>query len=379
MNPALAGKRVLITRSDAFMGPVLCDVLAQHGASINANCSDLLDPRAAADLVATAGNVDVLVVNLAIAAPTADAVESTEEEWKTVFATNVDPLPRLIRAVLPQMSSRIAGVILVMGRESALRGMRRSSTYRAARGAQLAYVQSVGVGVARHHVRVNAIAQNFVDNPTYFPPEVQADARFQERMLRWAGISGVRRVGCALTRLLVRRDGVGRRHKIPGLPVLFTNTAVQVHDRPAALATRNGKDPVRKLLLVPIRLGSPTACATGDQLQPSVQSTVTLPLQEAWYQGTKVYYISTDMSDPGMSQMMGVTTAFRLREAVPPHPKPPQLRTVLERIYKFPQNDRNAVLRPHQRPSGPPTKKHSTALFGRFTGSVGIPMQPKSQ
>jgi 2-keto-3-deoxy-L-fuconate dehydrogenase len=57
-------------------------------------------------------------------------------------------------------------------------------TYSAARGAQLAYVQAVGVELAPHNVKVNAIAQNFVDNPTYFPPSVQQDPRFQERLKR---------------------------------------------------------------------------------------------------------------------------------------------------------------------------------------------------
>ena len=41
-----------------------------------------------------------------------------------------------------------------------------------------------GAEVAPHNVQVNAIAQNFVDNPTYFPPEVQANPRFQERLKR---------------------------------------------------------------------------------------------------------------------------------------------------------------------------------------------------
>jgi 2-keto-3-deoxy-L-fuconate dehydrogenase len=62
--------------------------------------------------------------------------------------------------------------------------MKRASTYSAARGAQLAYVQAVGVELAPHQVQVNAIAQNFVDNPTYFPPQVQANPRFQERLAR---------------------------------------------------------------------------------------------------------------------------------------------------------------------------------------------------
>ena len=76
------------------------------------------------------------------------------------------------------------GLILVMGSASAMRGMKRTSTYSAARGAQLAYVQSVDVEVAPHNVQVKAIAQNFVDNPTYFPPEVQSNPRFQERLKR---------------------------------------------------------------------------------------------------------------------------------------------------------------------------------------------------
>ena len=100
------------------------------------------------------------------------------------FAGMVDPMQRLVRAALPAMMARRSGKILVMGSASALRGMRRASTYSAARGAQLAYVQAVGVEAAPHNVQVNAIAQNFVENPMYFPPEVQANPRFQERLKR---------------------------------------------------------------------------------------------------------------------------------------------------------------------------------------------------
>lgn len=82
------------------------------------------------------------------------------------------------------MIKRRAGKILVMGSAAALRGMSRCSTYSAAPGAQIAYVQAVGVEVARHNVQVNAIAQNFVDNATYFPPKVQADPLFQARLKR---------------------------------------------------------------------------------------------------------------------------------------------------------------------------------------------------
>lgn len=98
------------------------------------------------------------MVNLAILAPTSLATEASESEWRDTFAALVDPLPRQFRAVLPQMIARQAGKILVMGSTSALRGMKRTSTYSAACGAQLAYVQSVGIEVAPHNVQVNAIA-----------------------------------------------------------------------------------------------------------------------------------------------------------------------------------------------------------------------------
>jgi 2-keto-3-deoxy-L-fuconate dehydrogenase len=181
---SLLGKRVLVTQANEFMGPVLCEVLAEKGASVHAEYGSLADPEAPAAIVAAAGPIDVLVANLALAAPSTDVVGATDDEWRATFAALVDPLPRLVRAVLPAMIARRSGKILLLGSASALRGMRNASTYSAARGAQLAYVQAVGVEVARHNVQVNAIAQNFVDNPTYFPPEVQANPRFQERLKR---------------------------------------------------------------------------------------------------------------------------------------------------------------------------------------------------
>lgn len=184
MQNVLAGKRVLITQSSEFMGPALCEVFADQGAEVTASADDLSLPEAAARVVGQAGTIDVLVVNLAYTAPTTPATEVADAEWRQMFAALVDPLPRLVRAAVPAMVARRSGKVLVIGSASALRGMKRASSYSAARGAQLAYVQAVGVELAPHNVQVNAIAQNFVENPTYFPPEMQANPRFQERLTR---------------------------------------------------------------------------------------------------------------------------------------------------------------------------------------------------
>jgi len=180
----LNGKRILVTQADTFMGPVLGEVLAELGAEVIADKSLLQTDAEVAAMLQAAGQIDALIINLAVPAPSTPAVQVGDEEWRHAFAHMVDPLPRLVRAVLPQMSARKSGKILLIGSASALRGMKRTSTYSAARGAQLAYIQAVGVEAAPHNVQVNAIAQNFVENPTYFPPEVQAMPAFQERLKR---------------------------------------------------------------------------------------------------------------------------------------------------------------------------------------------------
>lgn len=180
----LDGKRILLTQASEMMGPAFRTVLEEQGATVLGDDRVLDDPALPAEIVRAAGRVDVLIAHLAVPAASTPVVEVGDDEWRRAFATMVDPLPRLAAAVLPQMIERRSGKILVVGSASALRGMKRASTYSAARGAQLAWAQAVGVEMAPHGIQVNAIAQNLVDNPTYFPPEVQAKPAFQERVKR---------------------------------------------------------------------------------------------------------------------------------------------------------------------------------------------------
>ncbi len=180
----LSGKRILLTHAEAFMGPALHRTLTEAGAEVIADSDPLVEPQAVDELVKRAGIIDVLVANLGVPAPSTAVTEVDPQEWRSMFDHMVDPLQRLTKAVLPAMIERKRGKMLLMGSASALRGMKRASSYSAARGAQLAYIRAVGVEVARHNVQVNAIAQNFVDNPTYFPESVQANPAFQERLKR---------------------------------------------------------------------------------------------------------------------------------------------------------------------------------------------------
>jgi 2-keto-3-deoxy-L-fuconate dehydrogenase len=180
----LSNQRILVTQSRDFMGPALCEVLAACGAEVIADARELAEPDAAQAVVDAAGEIDAMVINLATEAPSTPLLRVDEAEWRHVFRIMVDPLPRLVRAAVPGMKRRGGGKLVVMGSASALRGMKRASSYSAARGAQLAYVQAAGVELAADNIQLNAVAQNFVDNPTYFPTEVQQNPRFQERLKR---------------------------------------------------------------------------------------------------------------------------------------------------------------------------------------------------
>jgi 2-keto-3-deoxy-L-fuconate dehydrogenase len=209
IGDSLAGARVLITQSSEFMGPPLVEAFRAHGATVIADPAPVAPPAAAQEIVQRAGEVDVLVCNFAYPSPYTAATAVTDEEWSGVFAHLVDPLPRLARAVLPGMIARRRGKIIVMGSSTALRGQKRITTYSAARGAQLAWARSLAAEVAPHNVQVNMIAQNFVENPTYYGPEVQALPAFQERLRRE-----------------VPAQRLGKPHESALLAVLFASSEV---------------------------------------------------------------------------------------------------------------------------------------------------------
>tara|TARA_B100001094_G_C17979013_1_gene694256 strand:- start:504 stop:878 length:375 start_codon:yes stop_codon:yes gene_type:complete len=82
------------------------------------------------------------------------------------------------------MIERKAGKIVVYGSASALKGMKTLAAYSAARGAQVSYVQSVGIEIAPQNIQMNLIAQNYVENPDYYPRELTSQESFKSSLKR---------------------------------------------------------------------------------------------------------------------------------------------------------------------------------------------------
>ncbi len=185
MSERLSDKRVLITQADDYMGPATAELFAAEGALVTTDTSDLRAPNRCSELIAETGAVDVLIANLAsVNFSGIAATDLSDDDWHTAFDIMVHPLHRLCRAVLPQMLERGAGKIIVYGSAAALRGMRTLTAYSAARSAQVGYVQALGVEVAPSNIQVNLIAQNYVENPVYYPESLREQEGFKKSLRR---------------------------------------------------------------------------------------------------------------------------------------------------------------------------------------------------
>ena len=88
----------------------------------------------------------------------------------------------------------------------------------------------------------------------------------------------------------------------------------------------------------------------------AASATATLPMQSAWHNDRRVFYISTDISDSAMATMMGSNFAPRLADAVPSAVRQPGEKTALERVYKFPGDTQDAVFASVPDPVGPSSR-----------------------
>jgi 2-keto-3-deoxy-L-fuconate dehydrogenase len=208
----LTGKVALITNVTRFMGPAITEEFAREGATLVLHDPDPAGAervaaiatrrgrtamalggdltrsaeadRAVDEVVARFGRLDVLVNNNAFPPSGRPTELVTDEAWRAMMAALLDEPFYCLRAALRVMRPAKRGKIINMSSAAALPGLPRYAAYTAARAGVNGLTRSVGREVARDGIQVNAIAQNYVENPTYFPPELTGDAKVLERMVR---------------------------------------------------------------------------------------------------------------------------------------------------------------------------------------------------
>jgi 2-keto-3-deoxy-L-fuconate dehydrogenase len=208
----LTGKVALITNVSEFMGPAITEEFCREGAAVALHdrdeaaamplaaiaaglgrdalvlAGDLTRPaeadRVVDAVVARFGRLDVLVNNSANP-PTGSPTERvTDTQWRDMMSRLLDEPFYCLRAALRVMRPAKRGKIINMSSAAAFPGLANYAAYTAARAGVNGLTKAVGREVAPDGIQVNAIAQNYVENPTYFPPSLTSDPQKLARMVK---------------------------------------------------------------------------------------------------------------------------------------------------------------------------------------------------
>jgi 2-dehydro-3-deoxy-D-gluconate 5-dehydrogenase len=186
---SLAGKVALVTGARTGLGRGCAETLAAAGADIvGAGPNPMPETEAAvaalgrrfavveADLsrradarglvqaaVSVFGRIDILVNNAGIIRR-ADLVDTTEEDWDTVLAVNLDSLFLVSRDVARHMIQRqIAGRVITIASVLSFQGGIRVPAYTAAKHAVVGLTKALANELARHGITANAIAPGYME------------------------------------------------------------------------------------------------------------------------------------------------------------------------------------------------------------------------
>jgi NAD(P)-dependent dehydrogenase (short-subunit alcohol dehydrogenase family) len=161
-------------------------VAAEIGANaIAVKCDVSLTQDAYAMVKATVdrfGRVDILVNNAGRSRGNLGGVNTdllvsrmSDEDWDTVFATNVRGTFLCSRAALQHMIPQKSGVIINTASGLGMRSRPGASAYGASKAAVIHFTQTLAMEVARYGIRVNAFTPGVTDTPFWRAARTEAE------------------------------------------------------------------------------------------------------------------------------------------------------------------------------------------------------------
>jgi len=129
------------------------DVLSPHVVDVaqEADCG-----RAADEVLARWGRIDVLVANAGVQIP-GGVLDAGEADWERILGVNLKGVALSCRSVIPALRERRAGSIVVVSSVNALVGSAGMAVYDASKAGVLALMRSLAVELGADGIRVNAV------------------------------------------------------------------------------------------------------------------------------------------------------------------------------------------------------------------------------
>ena len=146
----------------------LCEALRREGYAAEPFGADLRESaaveRTLREIEDTFGGVDVLVNNAGVAQQKL-LTDMTDDEWRRMFAVNVDSVFYTCRAVIPQMVRRHAGSIVNVSSVWGVRGASCEAAYSASKAAVIGLTKALAKELGPSGIRVNCVAPGVIDTP----------------------------------------------------------------------------------------------------------------------------------------------------------------------------------------------------------------------
>jgi meso-butanediol dehydrogenase/(S,S)-butanediol dehydrogenase/diacetyl reductase len=157
---AESGAAVMVSGRNAERGGAVVDAIRAAGGAAQFIATDLRAAGACERLIADTterlGGLNVLVNNAGILY-TANALETTNEQWLDTLAVNVSALFYLSRAAIKTMKAAGGGAIVNVASEWGLNGEPNHVAYCASKGAVVQMTRCMALDHAADHIRVNSV------------------------------------------------------------------------------------------------------------------------------------------------------------------------------------------------------------------------------
>ena len=145
----------------------VCRQINAAGGSALPVQADVSRPEQAKTLVETSvaafGGLDALVCNAGIALPQMLLTDVTDDQWRSLFAADVDGVFYPVRAALPYFVRQKSGSIVTISSMWGQVGGSCEVAYSAAKGAVIAFTKALAKEVGPSGIRVNCIAPGVID------------------------------------------------------------------------------------------------------------------------------------------------------------------------------------------------------------------------